>query len=410
MTLRPRLTLTGPVAALFLACLLAHTPANAESAKREVAGPLPIVHPSDRDWSPPPLFTDPRAARFYGVHGLKVGSEFFFYVGGGVYTTNGPNLDPGDECPKEDIMLFAVPYTHKGLRGNDGMAYRGVITPCDNFHYTGGTFFDDPTVAGLTYQGMTLGRYVTTAAKTVDGALWREVVVGTSVNGQTWQWQTLLTVSASLNLAMIDGLRIQPKPGAPGVWFGVFSFAPGSSPDGIVTGKVEVNWNTRMVRILQNAATNTWFTVPFGGQITTMPAEVWDHRTDDFALVGGQYQLWGETKVPRSGVHPCGAAPPGGGPWPPTVYVNNTAGPHGNQISYRTMDASFNLGPVKPLTSVVRASPSDYVRTMGFPFRLDDMNGKQLLYSSSTDLTICNLVVTNLRSIGVVVTVLEDVP
>jgi PKD repeat protein len=401
--------LRQPSIRLFFALILPFLcpgPASSGSIPNEVGEVTTLVHPADDCCWP----DQPERGKFFGAHGVSIGSEYYFYITGGQFGPKqesgdgeGEEPPPGSECDLEDILIFSVSNDDQSLRGLGAAAdYRGVANPCDGTHWHGGTVFRDLSLGGH--------YYMTATKATPDGGPdeFSDIFLGESPDGETWTWELLMTTSGGIKIP--QGFFVLPDPANPGEWIGVFSFGrPGGQPVAH-TGFIRLDFNSEEI-IVKRADSGAEQPIPFGGDLSFEPRSAWGERAHSLIQTGGAYEVWAVQHPQRSGIPPCEGDLA-------AYYDNVGTDPtdEGSQPIYRRMNVSrlgrqrldFSLGPVQTVTSSARSLPTDYKRGLGYPFRVDSPGGLQLLYTSSLDPTVCDLDIEfgTFRSMGIQVTTL----
>jgi hypothetical protein len=298
----------------------------------------------------------------------------------------GSSSGPGSGCPKDSFMVFELPWSYAGLRGDAGVTYRGVVHPCDNGEHVINTVFKDPSLNSTIFA---------IDARGPDGNTHKELWLGQSPrvggadNGLTFSWS--LFISTTKPDLQIVGLNMLPDPSRPGVWWGLLTFNSPTAPYYLPASWIEVNWNTNQIRVKTSAT--GWTSLPIGGVLNTPPYPDFP-QSGRLVSTRGRYEVWTDRGAPRSGNSPC----MGGIPTP--IYQGNVnpASPDfgnsarasgGNRIGYSVVTPSYTSGPWNDLTSSVRPVPSDYVFDFDGSGRIDFGCCTNALYTGTQNATIC---------------------
>lgn len=356
-----------------------------------------IINPTNPTWS------CPMGTLLPGESCYPVAPNRFNYVGAlplyvqklvnGVLTPKlylyveewGSGSGPGSGCAGDSYMLFELPWSYSGLRGDAGVTYRGTINRCDGFHHAISSVFKDQFLGSKIF---ILG------TRAPNGSTFPEIELGQSEpgggqdNGVTFSWSSLLTTT-NPNLSL-TGAQVLPDPARPGIWWGLLSYDVPDDQYFLPSTWIEVNWNTNQIRVLTSAT--GWTSVPIGGVLNTPPYPVLPYG-GRLIQTRGRYEIWSTILAERSGVTPCA-----GGALT-SIYLGNTStavygngnyarGFAGSDVVYAVATPSFTLGPVNHLTSSVRPIPSD-TGDFGYPARIDFGGYTNALYTGTLDATIC---------------------
>ena len=336
----------------------------------EITAPIAVVSPFTY-WP-----ANPERGRFYRPTGVRVGNNFFLYVQGGAYV--GVTTGPGSEtCPSigEKALAFKAPWTSAGLRSP--FTYMKSVAPCKT---------DVPQVhyqTGSAFVSSTDNKVKLTVDQTENGsdplsAHFKRVLLGSSSDGLNFTWSTFLQQSqvSGVTYSFAQAQLVQAT--ANTNWWGSFLWAyctlcNGSDGSGF--------WQTGRIRVIMDAANprgfvvyllasdQTWRAVNDDGTFNFVPA---------FADGGGRIVL----NTPAGGSaqweawnHAGGTAT--GGCEDGTATTSS--------FTYRKVTQTGPSGPPQTVTSTTRAMPTlNYAGRLD-PFRIQDMNGKRLVYSSSLD-------------------------
>jgi len=364
--------------ALLLAVASSGSGDAAAQTLNEVQGPNVIISPYTW-WS-----TNPSAARFLETQVMHIGTNLYLYVGGGPYapfpSSPPPPNFPGWDCSLgEKIMAFKTPFTFSGLRSTLTMSnYVGTVSPCytsvPGVHY----------VLGSVFQSSWDGQYKMLINETENGTAWpddfKRVLLQTSTDGEHWSLVGTRTVpfiqQSTVNGQLISVSAPSVIQGSPD-WWGFFQF--GGVPCNCSTGRLRVTQatgNPRGFIVSMLATDGTWQNVNDDGTFSFMPMNVeagapWtlEGPPVSFFFDGSQYQVWGAAAT---------GTPPTGGCY---------NGPGGDaSIAYGfTEDSNAAMRSLQGITSSVRAMPTINSAGRLGAARINDAQGKMLVYGASTD-------------------------
>jgi hypothetical protein len=341
----------------------------------EVQGPVTILSPYT--WWP----SNPAAARFLETQVMHIGSNLYIYVGGGPFAPfvgTPPNF-PGWDCSLgEKIMAFKVPFTFSGLRTQiTSMSnYVGTVSPCNtsepNVHYT----------LGGVFQSSWDGQYKMLLNETVNGtsfpSSFKRVILMTSPDGEHWS-RVDTPVAPFIQQSTVNGQLVSIT--TPSVvqgttnWWGFFQFGTACNCS---TGRLRVTQavsNPRGYVVSMLATDNTWHNVKDDGTFDFMPKDVeagapWTLLGPPLSYIvnsGGQYEVWAAANPPLT----------------PTGGCNN--GGHQTIAYGTTEDSDQPMHNLQSITSSVRAMPTFNGAGRLGAARINDAQGKMLVYGASTD-------------------------
>lgn len=351
-----------------LVLVLLVTPAFADSV--EITNPVPAISP----WTYWP--TAPERGRFYRPTGVKFGSKYFLYVQGGAY--RGITTGPGSEtCPAigEKALAFSTPYTSAGLRSP--FTYERAVSPCNpatEVHYQ----------TGAAWISSTDGKVKLSIDESEGGSApraghFKRILLGSSSDGKNFTWSTFVkqSVIGGVTYSVAGANLVQAT--ANTNWWGVFQFAKCTicnNTEGTGfwdQGRMRVTMDATnprgfVVYLLQTDGV-TWGRVNDDGSFNFVPYSTGYIGARGIVLNNNQWEAWGIV----------GGIPEGGcDDGDPTLS---------SSFGYYTVSQQGTFGPYQLVTtpSTGRAMPSMNGYGRLDPFRMNDMNGKRLVYSASTD-------------------------
>jgi hypothetical protein len=342
------------------------------AASNETTSPIAVISPYTY-WP-----TNPTKGRFYRPTGMQVGNEFFLYVQGGAYTST--TTGPGSEsCPSigEKALLFKTPWTSTGLRS--AYTYVKPVSPCKtdvpNVHYQTGSVFRSSTDGKIKL-------LIDQSENGSDPLLghFKKVLLGSSTDGMNFTWSTFLRQSVvnGDTYSIDDVILVQAT--ANSNWWGVFRYAHCTLCDGVESGATGF-WNIGRIRVTMDASNprgfvvylyasdGTWKAVNDDGSFNFVPGTMWNYFTRSIVLNNGAWEAWVE--------EPLGGTPTGG--------CEDGDPQSTSTFAYQTITQTGAPGPLQTVTSSTRAMPTKNGFGRLNPFRIQDMNGKRLLFSGSTD-------------------------
>ena len=364
-------------ASLGLALLLSIGSGSAAKAQvlNEVQGPVTIL-------SPYTWWSNPAAARFLETQVTHIGSNLYIYVGGGPFAPFDASMKnfPGWDCPLgEKIMAFKIPFTFSGLRTQITSMnnYIGTVSPCNttepNVHYT----------LGGVFQSSWDGQYKMLINETVNGTAFadgdfKRVLLRTSPDGEHWSpvgVQTAPFIQQSVVNGQLISITAPSMVQGATYWWGFFQFG---STCNCSTGRMRVTQavsNPRGYVVSMLATDNTWHNVNDDGTFNFMPKDVeagaaWTLLGPPLSYIvngGGQYEVWAAANPPLT----------------PTGGCNN--GGHQSIAYGTTEDSDQPMHNLQSITSSVRAMPTFNGAGRLGAARINDAQGKMLVYGASTD-------------------------
>ena len=379
-----------PLASIVLSGLPTAICAQTEIAPHSQHGTLRVLRAEDSYLHPDGKIR----GGFYGITGVPLDGQFYFYVGSGA--TQGAGVGPGAECPWEDTLTFRVPYTHWGMRGSAGTTYLGSATPClasdppgnlDGFNMPGGALLYSRALDG------TPGRVILTSQHTKTGSDFRKILFGISADGVSFDWKVMYQVAPSAPFNSLAP-HLQPDPADPDRLFGLVPIGSGGSFSAICIEVVFNGGSTRdaVVRFATNASCTQWQTIPFGGTLSQQPAVMvggQGFRARGLQKLDGAFQAWGfRWQLPEPANTPCTA---GSLPYANNVQVPGNSTTLVHRIEMIRLTPSFQASPATPLGSQTRDLPPAYLGGFYFPFAVEDRQGVTLLYTASQDWFICDI-------------------
>ena len=380
--------------ASFFLILLIVTPVFADSV--ETTAPVAVISP----WTYWP--TNPKAGRFYRPTGVRVGSKFFLYVQGGAYTTT--KTGPGSEtCPAigEKALAFSAPWTATGLRSQ--FTYEKAVSPCTpgptgTVHYQTGSAFISSTD----------GKVKLTIDETENGSSpleghFKRILLGSSTDGKNFTWVPFVQQSIvnGIRYSVAQATLVQAT--ANTNWWGVFLWAHCTRCDGTDQVPTEATgfWSQGRIRVIMDPTNVRGFVVYLMMQDGVTWGRVNDDGTFNFvpyatgysgarSIVGnnGSWEAW----TGLGGLMPNGGCDDG------DATTSSAFG------YYTLSQGGPTFGPIQHVTSTSRAMPSMNWNGRIDPFRIQDMNGKRLLYSVSGDHMCETLGSSGHRGLEIVVT------
>ena len=333
----------------------------------ETTAPIAVISP----WS---YWSNPAQGRFYRPTGVRVGSKYFLYVQGGAY--RGVTTGPGSEtCPAigEKALAFSTPYTSAGLRS--AFTYEKAVSPCNpatDVHYQTGSAFISSTDNKIK---LTIDE--TEGGSAPQAAHFKRILLGSSTDGKNFTWSTFMkqSVIGGITYSVAQATLVQAT--ANSNWWGTFQWAwcqRCDNTDG--TGF----WQQGRIRVLMDATNPrgyvidvlksdgaTWGRVANDGSFNFVPYNTFYGGARSIVLNNGQWEAWTN-----------GGATPNGGCDDGDPNSSST-------FFYYTVSQQGSFGAVQNVTSTSRAMPSSNLAGRLDGFRMNDMNGKRLLYSVSTD-------------------------
>jgi hypothetical protein len=352
--------------ARLLSILLIAISAFADSL--ETTAPVAVISPFTY-WS-----ASPRSGRFYRPTGVKVGSKYFLYVQGGAY--KGVTTGPGSEtCGTigEKALAFSAPWTSAGLRSQ--FTYERAVSPCnpaDDVHYQ----------TGAAFVSSTDGKVKLTIDETETGsdprsADFKRILLGSSTDGKNFTWTTFVKQSVinSVTYSISQANLVQAT--ANSNWWGVFQWAYCTLCNG--TDGIGF-WNQGRMRVVMDPANVRGYVV----YLLMSDGATWGQVNDDGSFnfipyntfYGGARSIVNNNNTWEAWTI-LGGTPNGG--------CDDGDPNSSSSFGYYTVSQGGSFGAIQYLTSSSRAMPTMNGTGRLDPFRMQDMNGKRLLYSASTD-------------------------
>jgi hypothetical protein len=321
--------------------------------------------------------TNPTLGRFYRPAGIQVGSTYYMYVEGGAFTTT--TTGPGSEsCPQigEKILAFSTPWTSAGLR--QPFTYVAPVSPCITqpmAHF----------ITGSAFRSSTDGQVKLLIDETYNGSNvmannFKQTLLGTSSDGRSFTWSTFLKQSVVGTGTYSPYLVKLVQATGNSDWWGTFWWAVCHKCDGSINvglgdqvtapGRIKVVMDSTNPRgyVAYMMSGGTWQAVNNDGSFNFAPDITGDILTQSIVANNGGWEEWGDTN-----------------------QCTSTAGCYDgttdcSTFQYRTTNqAGALLSGIQGVTSSVRPMPTQNGLGRLGPFRMQDMNGVRLIYSSSTD-------------------------
>src|ERR1700687_3784017 len=344
-------------------------PVFADSMETTATPPTAVISP----WT---YWTDPTSGRFYRPTGIQVGNSYFLYVEGGAYRDI--HTGPGSEtCTSsgEKILAFSTNWTATALRSP--FNYVGAVSPCinaSNVHFQPGSAFRSST-DGL----------VKLLVDDIEGGTnvmhrdFKRVLLGSSSHGSAFTWSTFLKQSVVGGGTYSPYLVKLVQATATSNWWGTFWWAVCHKCDGMVyvqdgdliteSGRITVTMDSTNPRgyVVTILSGGVWQRVNDDGTFNFAPDVTSDILTQSIVRNNGAWEEWGDTGQ-------CTATQ--------GCYVGT---PGCSTFVYRTTTPLGITGPLQQVTSQVRPMPTREPIGRTGPFRMQDMNGARLIYSTSGD-------------------------
>ncbi|HEX3552176.1 MAG TPA: hypothetical protein VIA62_02985 [Thermoanaerobaculia bacterium] len=321
--------------------------------------------------------TAPTQGRFYRPTGIQVGNTYYMYVEGGAFTNT--LTGPGSEsCPQigEKILAFSTPWTSQGLR--QPFTYVAPVSPCisqPKAHFITGSAFRSSTDGQVkllideTYGG-----------SQVQSGDFKETLLGTSSDGVHFTWSTFLKQSVVGSGTYSTYLVKLVQATGNTNWWGTFWWAVCHVCDGTThlelgdqvtaPGRIRVIMDSTNPRgyVVYILSGGTWKAVNDDGTFNFAPDTTSDILTQSIVFNNGQWEEWGDTAL-------CTAMD----------GCSDGTSTDCSTFQYEVTNQGGGLGGVQMVTSMKRPMPTKNGLGRLGPFRMQDMNGVRLLYSSSTD-------------------------
>ncbi len=422
----------GSLALATLAATLLAGPAAAQ-APNAVAGPNVILSPFN-------FWSDPKMGRFYQPVAIVVGSDFFLYVHGGVYTSS--NGGPGNDCAttNEQILIFKTPYTRANIRstayGPPLYCASGCPHPAQGvWTYMGHANPCSPTVAhhyqlGSVFHSSWDNQYKLLVDETDDGTSWqagnfKRILLLTSADGVHWAPQVNpgngltppLLAQSTVGGQVISVGEMSLVQGATEQW-GTFAF--GQTCD-CAHGRIRVfpsSVNPRGYVAYVWSIDNQWHAVNDDGTFNYLPMDMngpMALNAINIVAHAGHYEAWGSPGYNFTATQPYDTIDPG---------CDDGSGGRGIVMMATIQEGTADTVTPPPALGtpvyVTSSLDTNADHTLDWPLatkesagrlnpmRFDDAWGKYLLYTSSQD-AMCwaGLLTGSARGTEVVLTVVD---
>jgi hypothetical protein len=364
------------------------------------------------DASLPCYASGPNAYSFNGLYIVRRNGFIYAYVQGGGNPGPCSTMLGGD-----NFCVFRAPDTAPGWTGNQDLTVVNHRPRDDDgwFWQVRSAFYDASmgnnvyVVASRTISGST------SAIDVMDAKL------GTSMDGVHFNWSTLMTSNRSELGVRLEDYSLVPHPTQPKVWIGTIGWFDTNNQPFITPWKVD--WTTSKISIPDSAG--TWRTLDVGGTLHFVPQVVALGRGTNVQVVnvGGvsRVEVWAtaaKSYSRGSGIqnNPCAPGYPNG--VATSRYTMNRVNPQqvgSTGLEFLALDPNTLTftRPWTPVTSAVRALPSDYGLALAWMAFRFDTGLREYVYTGSKDNVICDYGLVNWNpwaGDGILVTKADYVP